>query len=383
KPVGKEDTVKLEKTYKPVPKGLSLVIGCATFPVWNSMPGLFGDLITGNTALFKPHPESVLPLALIIAEIQKAAKKHGYNPLIAELAADTQDHLLTKDLAEHDDVHVIDFTGSSQMGEYIESLINRGKTVFTEKAGINSVILDSMDDLKGSMQNLSFAVSLYSGQMCTAPQNFYIPENGIQAGGEHISYEDTVDALKEAISGLASHPKMGHNVLGAVHDEKTLERANNAESIGGRLIRKAEPIAHPDFPNARTCSPAIIEVDAKDRDKYEQELFGPVIVVVKTKSTEESVSIAKELSGRKGAITCAAYTTEDKKMDYIEQEMEEAFVPVTFNLLGPGPVAVNQNESFSDFHVSGGNPAGNASFTDPDFIVRRFRWIGHKRRVEK
>ena len=43
-----------------------------------------------------------------------------------------------------------------------------------------------------------------------------------------------------------------------------------------------------------------------------------------------------------------------------------------------GPIWMNQNAAFSDFHVTGGNPAGNATFTDAAYIVRRFVWVGHK-----
>jgi hypothetical protein len=57
--------------------------------------------------------------------------------------------------------------------------------------------------------------------------------------------------------------------------------------------------------------------------------------------------------------------------------METSFTPVSFNLTGG--TFVNQNAGFSDFHVTGGNPAGNASFTNPDFVNRRFVWVGHKR----
>jgi len=57
-------------------------------------------------------------------------------------------------------------------------------------------------------------------------------------------------------------------------------------------------------------------------------------------------------------------------MEHIAQTMAEAGTPVSFNLTGN--IFVNQNAGFSDFHVSGGNPAGNATFTDPEFVLKRF-----------
>ena len=66
----------------------------------------------------------------------------------------------------------------------------------------------------------------------------------------------------------------------------------------------------------------------------------------------------------------------DDKMKEIEEEMNSAFTPVSFNFTGAA--FVNQHAAFSDLHVSGGNPAGNATFTNADFINKRYIWIGNR-----
>ena len=83
------------------------------------------------------------------------------------------------------------------------------------------------------------------------------------------------------------------------------------------------------------------------------------------------------MAAQHGAITCAAYSTDESVMKKIADEMNEVFVPVTFNLTGP--IWVNQHAAFSDLHVTGGNPAGNASLTDAAFIVKRFVWVGNRK----
>jgi len=60
KPMGKFN-IQLNKEWRPVPKGISVVIGCSTFPTWNSVTGIYGSLMTGNTVIVKPHPGAVLP----------------------------------------------------------------------------------------------------------------------------------------------------------------------------------------------------------------------------------------------------------------------------------------------------------------------------------
>ena len=373
KPAGKT-TIKLEKHYHAVPKGIGLVIGCSTFPTWNTVPGLFATLITGNTAIVKPHPKSVYPIAIVVAEIQNALHHAGYDTNVCQLAVDSSDKLITKKLAEHPLVKLIDYTGGSAFGQYVESL--PGKATFTEKAGVNSVILDSVADMAPVAQNLAFAVSLYSGQMCTAPQNFFIPEGGINTANGNMSYADTVKALTAAISGIASHPQMGPGTLGAIQNEITLKRVESVKDIATIVLEPAV-VANAEFPEARTMSPIVLEVDAKDFGIYENELFGPIVLIIKTKNTRQSIELAREMAVKHGAITCAAYTTNDEIAKEIEEEMETAFTPVSFNFVGG--IFVNQHATFSDFHVTGGNPAGNASFTNPDYVNRRFVWVGHRR----
>src|SRR5688500_5337744 len=185
--------IQLNKEWKAVPMGVSIVIGCSTFPTWNSVTGVYGSLITGNPVIVKPHPGAILPMAIVVAEIQKVLADNNLDPNICQLAVDTFDKMITKELAEHADVKLIDFTGNSVFGSYLEGLA--GKTVFTEKTGVNSVILDSVDDVDKVAANLAFSLTLYSGQMCTAPQNFYIPESGIKSPAGVISFDQFAEKL--------------------------------------------------------------------------------------------------------------------------------------------------------------------------------------------
>lgn len=371
KNMGKFD-IKLQKQYKPVPKGISLAIGCSTFPVWNTVPGIYASLLTGNPVIVKPHPKGVLPIAIVVAEIQASLQAYGFPASVIQLAPDATGKLITKDLAEHREVKLIDYTGSSSFGDYVESL--PGKTTFTEKAGVNSVILDSVNNLKDVLGNLAFSVSLYSGQMCTAPQNFFIPATGVKTAEGTATYEEVAEGFKQAVVGLATHPKMGAGTLGAIQSEATYKRAQDNAAANGQAFQKVE---NPDYASAKLAVPTIIEVDAADKAKFEQELFGPVVLLIKTKNTDESIKLAAEMASEHGAITCAAYTTDAATEAKITDAMEAAFAPVTFNLTGF--IWVNQHAAFSDFHVTGGNPAGNASFSNPEYVNKRFVWVGHRK----
>lgn len=373
KPMGKVN-IQLNKEWRAVPKGVSLVIGCSTFPTWNSVTGIYGSLITGNTVIVKPHPGAILPIAIVVAEIQKVLKENSVDANVCQLAVDTFDTMITKELAEHPDVKLIDYTGSSAFGSYLEKL--PGKTVFTEKTGVNSVIIDSVEDAGKVAANLAFSICLYSGQMCTAPQNIIIPREGIQTPAGILSFDAFAEKLAENINGIVDHPKAGPFVLGAIQNKKTSDRIAEAEKLPGKVWLTSRSLENPMFSNARVHTPVVVEVDASEREVYAKELFGPIALLIKTENTDESIRIARDMAINHGAISCGAYVTDPDTKEMIADTMALAATPVSFNLTGA--IYMNQNAAFSDFHVTGGNPAGNASFTNPEYVTRRFTWVGHR-----
>jgi len=375
KNMGKFD-LTLQKNYKAIPKGVALVVGCSTFPTWNTVPGLFGSLMTGNASIVKPHPKSVLPIAIVVAEMQKALIAAGLPASVVQLGVDTLDHPITKELAEDTAVKLIDYTGGSAFGDYIESL--QGKTVFTEKAGVNSVILDSVADANAVFGNLAFAASLYSGQMCTAPQNIFVSAEGVKTAEGVLSYDDVVAGIANAVKGLAENPKMGAGTLGAIQNDITSTRVKSVEAAAGSSVALASMnIVNPEFPDARTASPTVIAVDAADVNSWKHECFGPIVFVVKTESAAHSLALTSDSASELGAITCSCYSTDNEFMTEVEDAMNGVFTPVSFNFTGAA--FVNQHAAFSDFHVTGGNPSGNASFTDSQYVNRRFVWVGNRK----
>ena len=372
KNMGKFD-LTIKKNFKPVSKGIGLVIGCSTFPTWNTVPGLFANLISGNVSIVKPHPKSILPIAIVVAEMQKVLSKHGLPTSIVQLAVDTVENPITKELAEHKDVKLIDYTGGSAFGDYIEEL--NGKTVFTEKAGVNSVILESVNDPKAVFGNLAFAASLYSGQMCTAPQNVFVPAGGISTSEGHLSFDEVVSGIADAIKGLVENPKMGPFTLGAIQNDVTKNRVLKTLENKNVALGPIE-FVNPEFPDTRVLSPSVVVVDASDADSWQHECFGPILFIVKTTDANACLELTAASAENKGAITCQCYSTNDAFMEKVENTMNAVFAPVSFNFTGAA--FVNQHAAFSDLHVTGGNPSGNASFTDALYINRRFVWVGNR-----
>src|SRR5829696_2700372 len=112
KPQGKRPPLVMDKTYTVVPRGVGLVIACSTFPTWNSYPGLFASLATGNAVVVKPHPRAVLPLALTVQVAREVLAEAGFDPNLVALAAEKPGEGIAKTLAVHPEIRIIDYTGS-------------------------------------------------------------------------------------------------------------------------------------------------------------------------------------------------------------------------------------------------------------------------------
>lgn len=364
--------IPVNKTWKAVPKGIGLVIGCSTFPTWNSMPGIFASLITGNPVIVKPHPKAVLPLAIVVSEIRQVLKESGLRRDAIQLAPDTTAAPLTQALAENPEVKLIDYTGNTKFGNYLESL---PKVTFTEKAAVNPVIIDSTKNIEALVSNLAFSLSLYSRQMCTAPQNIYVPASGIKIKDGFVSYDDFCDRLKVALDSILES-KWGPSTLGCVQNDGTLKNVNAVTMAVGKTVSEGNSFKMPEFDSARTQSIKVLSVDAGKQEVFQREIFGPMVFVIKTESTAKSIELALRGAEKFGAITCLVYCTDFILNKEIEERFNNAFIPVSFNFTGQ--VFVNQHAAFSDFHVSGGNASGNGSFVDPGFINKRFVWIGNR-----
>ena len=377
KPQGKGEPLRMEKKFRVVPRGIGLVIGCSTFPTWNGYPGLFASLATGNAVIVKPHPAATLPLAMTVRILRDVLKEAGFDPNVVTLVAHDAGDDTAQKLALRPEVRIIDFTGSPANGNWLEQHAKQAQ-VYTEKAGVNQVVIDSAGDLSAVARNLAFSLSLYTGQMCTAPQNIYIPRGGIATGEGHKSFDEVAGAIVEGVKKLLGDPARAVEVLGAVQNRGVLDRLDKARGLGPILLDSAA-IAHPAFPDANIRTPLIVRLEASDSDKYLSEWFGPIAFVVATDSTDQSLAIARDAVVRHGALTLSLYSTDPSVVDRAIDVAEDAGVALSINLTSG--VFVNQSAAFSDFHGTGANPAANAALTDAAFVANRFRVVQHRMHV--
>jgi phenylacetic acid degradation protein paaN len=375
KAAGRGDSLRLRKTFHVVPRGLALVVGCNTFPTWNSYPGLFASLVTGNPVLVKPHPGAVLPLALTVRYAREVLAEAGFDPNLVLLAAEAPGEGLASALATRRAVRIVDFTGSTEYGDWLEEHA-RQAVVYTEKAGVNTVVVDSTDDFAGACRNIGFSLTLYSGQMCTTPQNVLIPRGGIDTDQGHKTFDEVAAGIAAAVEKLTADPARAVELTGAIVNDGVLTRLAEAGKLGDVVLPSRE-VVHPAHPGAAVRTPLIIRLGAEERAAYGQEWFGPISFLVATESTAHSLEIFQEVVGERGALTASVYSTDPRVLADAERAALDVGVHLSCNLTGG--VFVNQSAAFSDFHATGANPAANAALTDGAYVASRFRIVQSRR----
>jgi len=375
KPREDHPPLRLEKTYTIVPRGIALILGCSTFPVWNAYPALFASLVTANAVLIKPHPSVILPLALTVAVARQTLKEAGFDPNLVALLVDDPDNPIAREVATRPEIRIIDYTGGPDFGLWLEENALQA-TVFTEKAGINCVIVDSTEDYPGLIRNLVIALTSYSGQMCTTPQAIFVSRDGVKTNAETIPNDQFERDLSRALNAFVDDTAGALEILGAIQSPATLARIEASRELG-EVLCESRALLHPQFPEARVQTPLLLKVDIADTPAYGEERFGPISFVVEAGTTLESLSFAERIMHQKGALTLLVHSTSGPICQLAEEISQRVGVALSFNLTDG--ISINHAASFSDYQGSGANPAANTCLIDSAFVASRF-FVAQSRR---
>ncbi len=378
KPQGKNPPLVMKKHFQIVGRGVAVVVGCGTFPTWNTYPGLFAALATGNAVIVKPHENAILPAAITVRTLRAVLAEHGIDPNLVTLCVPDKRET-TQALVTHAAVKSVDFTGGNVFGQWLIDHCRQAQ-VYAELAGVNNIVIDSTDAYKPMLRNLAFTLSLYSGQMCTTSQALLVPAGGIDTEDGHKSYDEVCADLARAIDGFLAKPEVALAVLGAVQSADTLARITLAEGGSlGQVLLASKKLDNPEFPKAEVRTPVLLACDAADEAAYMEERFGPITFVVKVADTAAAIALSERVIATHGALTAGIYSTRPEVIEAMTAATWRSKVALSINLTGA--VFVNQSAAFSDYHGTGGNPAANASYSDSAFVANRFRVVQRRAHI--
>jgi len=381
KPQGAHPPLVVEKRYIVAPRGVALLLACATSPTWNSYPALFASLATGNAVIVKPHPSAILPMAITVALARQTLKDAGFDANLVSLLVDDSGTPMAKDVAVNPDIRLVDCAGRTEYAEWFEDNARQAK-VFTHKAGVNCVVVESTDDYKGMLRNLAVTLSLHSGQTAMAPQVILVSSEGITTPeGTHDAHQFGRD-LALAIGTLLEDNARAVEVLGAIQGAATVARIDAMREFGnesGQILRDSSKLQHPHWPEARVHTPLLLRAEIADHHAFMEERFGPISFVVETATNSESLAIAERAMREKGGVTFAVYSTNPVMQQLAEDVAMRAGVGLSFNLTGS--LFLTQSAAFSDYFGTGANPAATASLVDAAFVTNRFYVLQTRRQA--
>ncbi|MEU1181098.1 aldehyde dehydrogenase family protein [Streptomyces sp. NPDC005820] len=353
----------LRDTCTLVPRGVSLLVGCPDFPLWNGWPGLFASLVTGNPVIVAPHPRSVLPLAITVRVARQVLAEAGHSPDLVTLAVAEPERRVHRRLATDPAVRIVDFTGSGRFANWLERHACQA-VVFADRTGLNTVLVDSTDDYRGLVRGLALAACRCHGTVRTTPQNILVPERGFATDEGHKTLRDLGADVGDAVDRLLGHPARSARLLGAITGEEV--RAALAEAARcGPVLRSSGAMAHPDHPGAELRGPLLVRLRASDERVYTREWPGPVTFLVGTESTSHGLDLLRRTVGRHGALYAAVHSTDPLVLAAAETAALDAGVHLVENL---DDLPADPSSAFADLPGSGA-----------DFITGRFRVVRSRR----
>lgn len=371
--------VKLQKTYRLVPRGVAVCFACASFPTWNAWPSMMASLATGNPVIVKPHPATVLPMAITVRVFRQVLAAAGFDPNLVTLALDSTSEPLGQVLVKHPKTAIVDFTGSVRFGQWVERNAHPA-IAYTETAGCNTVVLAGADDLDAALRSLATTLCMFSAQMCTSPQNIYVPRDGVDTPQGKVPFAEVARRLAAAVDELTRDPKKASMILATIQSPQTLallRQMNEAGATRGQVLLSPRAYVHPDFPKARTSTPLMLQVTPAERDLYAEERFGPISFVIECDSANDALTRATTDARTVGGLTAFLYATDEAFIAQAEAAYARAGAQLTTNLTGAMPL--NFAAAYSDYHVTGLNPAGNATLTNLSFVAGRFGVVQSRR----
>jgi alpha-ketoglutaric semialdehyde dehydrogenase len=267
-------------------------------PVWKAAPAL----VTGNTVVLKPAELTPECAAKVVEIFQEAGAPAGVLNMVLGLGEEVGDELL-----QDREVRAISFTGSNEVGSLIYSLAARQmKKCQCEMGGKNPVVVLSDADLKLAVESAVTGAFGSSGQRCTATSRVVVEES-------------IADRFVEMVAARAARLKVGNGMdadtdVGPLVDEQQLKTVLRYLEVGkkeARTVLGGARMSGAGYDDGYFVAPTVFDHVAWDSVIAQEEIFGPVLSVIRVADFEEAVRVANSV---KYGLSSSIYTNDARKM---------------------------------------------------------------------
>ena len=318
---------------KRVPLGVVGLITPWNFPVaipiWKAAPAL----VYGNTVVLKPASLAPLTAALIAEVFHEAGMPPGVFNVVHGPGRAVGETLIT-----HPDVSAISFTGSCEVGGRIAAAsAETGKKCQLEMGGKNPVLVMEDADLDQAVRLTLSGAMRSAGHKCTATSRAIVVESIAEAFTEKL-----VEAAKALQAGIPLEATaMGQGpYLGPVVSESQmnsiLEAVQKAVNAGARLLVGGERLTGGAFDRGWFVAPTVLDKVAPDAEIAQEEVFGPVLAVVRVKDFDEAVRVANDV---KFGLSASIFTRDLNKALAAADRLEAGLLRINGETAGVEPQA--------------------------------------------
>ena len=280
------------------PIGVCGLITAWNFPVAVPTWKMFPAILSGNTVVFKPSEDAPHSGMLLVQVMHDAGVPPGVVNLIQGAGEAGQA------IVDHPDVQAISFTGSSETGAKIAGdAARRHARISLEMGGKNPAIVMDDADLDLAMEGMIWGAYGTTGQRCTATSRL-------------IVHEDVHDEMVERITAKAAELRLGYGNddgvdMGPLINHKALDKVTGymdvAREDGATIAFGGARATGDGLDDGFFFQPTLLTGVTRDMRVAREEIFGPVLSVLKVSSFDEAIEIANDVAY---GLSSAIYTSD-------------------------------------------------------------------------
>jgi RHH-type proline utilization regulon transcriptional repressor/proline dehydrogenase/delta 1-pyrroline-5-carboxylate dehydrogenase len=339
------------------PRGVALVIAPWNFPIAILTGMTAAAIVTGNTVIMKPAEPSSITGALLMEMFEEAGVPRGVLNYLPGHGS-----VVGQYLVDHPQVVMIAFTGSREVGLRIWESAGQTrpgqpelKRVVCEMGGKNAIIVDSDADLDETIADSIYSAFGYQGQKCSALSRLIVLEE---------NYDRVMERLLAAAASMrVGNPEEPGITVGPVIDERSYRRILEMIEVG----KKEATLAYQakEVPEEGYFIPPTIFTDVKpDARIAREEIFGPVLSVIKVRDLDQALEVA---NGVDYALTAGFFSRSPANIERVKAEMVAGNIYINRSCTG----AVVGRHPFGGFKMSGGGTKAGGSDYLLQFLIPR------------
>jgi len=339
------------------PRGVAFVIAPWNFPIAILCGMASAAVVTGNAVIMKPSEQCIVCGGMLMQVFEEAGVPPGVLNLLTGHGSVVGAHLV-----DHKDVDLIAFTGSREVGLKIwesAGITRPGqrelKRVICEMGGKNAMIVDADADVDETIMYSIYSAFGYQGQKCSALSRLILLEE---------NYDRVMERLIPAAASLrVGNPEQPGIMVGPVIDEAAYRRILDYIETGKKeatLAYQAKEVP----PHGYFIPPTIFTNVKPDMRIAREEIFGPVLSVLKARDLDEALDMA---NGTDYALTGGFFSRSPDNIERVKARLEAGNVYINRSCTG----AIVERHPFGGFKMSGsGTKAGGEDYL-LQFLVPR------------